>query len=47
MESGFDGVQNVYTEAQCLSVEGFTKFVYDFVAAWMKVMNLDRFELAA
>jgi len=22
------------------------KFVYDFVAAWSKVMNLDRFDLA-
>jgi catalase-peroxidase len=22
------------------------KFVHDFVAAWTKVMNLDRFELA-
>jgi catalase-peroxidase len=22
------------------------KFVHDFVAAWNKVMNLDRFELA-
>jgi catalase-peroxidase len=22
------------------------KFVYDFVAAWYKVMNLDRFDLA-
>src|SRR5690606_38660182 len=23
------------------------KFVHDFVAAWVKVMNLDRFDLAA
>ncbi len=23
-----------------------TKFVHDFVAAWSKVMNLDRFDLA-
>ncbi len=23
-----------------------TKFVHDFVAAWTKVMNLDRFDLA-
>ena len=27
------------------SEDGQTKFVYDFVAAWNKVMNLDRFEL--
>ena len=28
------------------SVDGKTKFVHDFVAAWTKVMNLDRFDLA-
>ena len=27
--------------------DGKEKFVKDFVAAWTKVMNLDRFELAA
>jgi catalase-peroxidase len=26
--------------------DGETKFVQDFVAAWTKVMNLDRFDLA-
>ena len=28
------------------SDDGATKFVQDFVAAWDKVMNLDRFDLA-
>ena len=28
------------------SVDGQKKFVQDFVAAWNKVMNLDRFDLA-
>jgi catalase-peroxidase len=28
------------------SSDGEKKFVYDFVAAWNKVMNLDRFDLA-
>ncbi len=28
------------------STDGKTKFVHDFVAAWTKVMNLDRFDLA-
>jgi catalase-peroxidase len=28
------------------SSDGEKKFVHDFVAAWSKVMNLDRFELA-
>jgi catalase-peroxidase len=28
------------------SSDGQTKFVQDFVAAWTKVMNLDRFDLA-
>jgi len=26
--------------------DGQSKFVHDFVAAWAKVMNLDRFDLA-
>jgi catalase-peroxidase len=26
--------------------DGMEKFVHDFVAAWNKVMNLDRFDLA-
>jgi catalase-peroxidase len=29
------------------SSDGEKKFVNDFVAAWNKVMNLDRFDLAA
>ena len=29
------------------SSDAKTKFVNDFVAAWAKVMNLDRFELTA
>jgi catalase-peroxidase len=28
------------------SSDAQTKFVHDFVAAWNKVMNLDRFDLA-
>ncbi|MEY3851624.1 MAG: Catalase-peroxidase, partial [Verrucomicrobiota bacterium] len=28
------------------SADGKTKFVHDFVAAWTKVMNLDRFDVA-
>jgi len=28
------------------SSDGQEKFVHDFVAAWNKVMNLDRFDLA-
>jgi catalase-peroxidase len=28
------------------SVDGQSKFAADFVAAWTKVMNLDRFDLA-
>jgi len=28
------------------SADGKTKFVHDFIAAWTKVMNLDRFDLA-
>jgi catalase-peroxidase len=28
------------------SSDGQEKFVHDFVAAWTKVMNLDRFDLA-
>ena len=28
------------------SADGMTKFVHDFVAAWTKVMNLDRFDVA-
>jgi catalase-peroxidase len=28
------------------SADGQQKFVQDFVAAWVKVMNLDRFDLA-
>jgi len=28
------------------SADGKTKFVHDFIAAWTKVMNLDRFDVA-
>jgi catalase-peroxidase len=28
------------------SADGEKKFVHDFVAAWSKVMNLDRFDVA-
>ena len=28
------------------SADGEKKFVHDFIAAWNKVMNLDRFDLA-
>lgn len=28
------------------SADGESKFIGDFIAAWVKVMNLDRFELA-
>jgi catalase-peroxidase len=28
------------------SADGKTKLVHDFVAAWTKVMNLDRFDVA-
>jgi catalase-peroxidase len=28
------------------SADGQEKFAHDFVAAWNKVMNLDRFDLA-
>jgi catalase-peroxidase len=28
------------------SADGHEKFVHDFVAAWNKVMNLDRFDIA-
>jgi len=28
------------------SADAKAKFVHDFVAAWVKVMNLDRFDLA-
>jgi catalase-peroxidase len=39
--SGLRGLAEVYA-----SDDGQAKFVQDFVAAWHKVMNLDRFELA-
>jgi catalase (peroxidase I) len=34
-------VEEVYA-----SLDALAKFVQDFVAAWAKVMNLDRFDLA-
>jgi len=39
--SGLRGLAEVYASA-----DGEPKFVHDFVAAWDKVMNLDRFDLA-
>ena len=35
------GIAEVYAAA-----DGHERFVRDFVAAWVKVMNLDRFDLA-
>ena len=40
--AGLRGIAEVYA-----SDDGREKFVRDFVAAWNKVMNLDRFDLAA
>jgi catalase-peroxidase len=40
-DSELRAISEVYASA-----DGQKKFVHDFVAAWVKVMNLDRFELA-
>jgi catalase-peroxidase len=40
-QSGLRGIAEVYA-----SSDGQAKFLQDFVAAWNKVMNLDRFDLA-
>ncbi len=41
---GSNSVLRAYAEVYA-SADGNAKFVYDFVAAWTKVMNLDRFDL--
>ena len=42
---GSNSILRAYAEVYA-SADGKTKFVHDFVAAWTKVMNLDRFDLA-
>ncbi len=42
---GSNSVLRAYAEVYA-SADGLTRFVTDFVAAWTKVMNLDRFDLA-
>lgn len=42
---GSNSVLRAYAEVYA-STDGQSKFVRDFVAAWTKVMNLDRFDLA-
>jgi catalase-peroxidase len=42
---GSNSVLRAYAEVYA-SADGRQKFVKDFVAAWVKVMNLDRFDLA-
>ncbi len=42
---GSNSVLRAYAEVYA-SADGKQKFVQDFVAAWVKVMNLDRFDLA-
>ncbi|MNF02717.1 Catalase-peroxidase [compost metagenome] len=41
---GSNSVLRAYAEVYA-SADGKEKFVKDFVAAWTKVMNLDRFDL--
>jgi catalase-peroxidase len=41
---GSNSVLRAYAEVYA-SHDGHAKFVADFVAAWVKVMNLDRFDL--
>ena len=41
---GSNSVLRAYAEVYACS-DGNAKFVQDFVAAWTKVMNLDRFDL--
>ncbi|WIV98118.1 catalase/peroxidase HPI [Kinneretia aquatilis] len=41
---GSNAVLRAYAEVYA-SADGQQKFIHDFVAAWTKVMNLDRFEL--
>jgi len=42
---GSNAILRAYAEVYA-SADGQQKFVADFVAAWTKVMNLDRFDLA-
>mgnify|MGYP003640136928 CR=1 FL=1 len=42
---GSNSVLRAYAEVYA-STDGTERFVKDFVAAWVKVMNLDRFDLA-
>jgi catalase-peroxidase len=42
---GSNSVLRAYAEVYA-SADGQQKFVRDFVAAWSKVMNLDRFDIA-
>ncbi|MDQ5897251.1 MAG: catalase-peroxidase, partial [Pseudomonadota bacterium] len=42
---GSNAVLRAYAEVYA-SADGHPRFVRDFVAAWVKVMNLDRFDLA-
>ncbi len=42
---GSNSILRAYAEVYA-SADGKAKFVHDFVAAWTKVMNLDRFDLA-
>jgi catalase-peroxidase len=41
---GSNSVLRAYAEVYA-STDGHERFVSDFVAAWVKVMNLDRFDL--
>ncbi|WJN60149.1 catalase/peroxidase HPI [Pseudomonas sp. SO81] len=43
---GSNSILRAYAEVYA-STDGKAKFIKDFVAAWTKVMNLDRFDLAA
>jgi catalase-peroxidase len=42
---GSNSVLRAYAEVYA-SADGAERFVRDFLAAWVKVMNLDRFDLA-
>lgn len=42
---GSNSMLRAYAEVNA-SADGQQRFVADFVAAWTKVMNLDRFDLA-
>jgi catalase-peroxidase len=42
---GSNSVLRAYAEVYA-SADGRDRFIRDFVASWVKVMNLDRFDLA-